>query len=67
MHTYFQIRSITSRAADLGQWRRGDAGGDAAVVDLLEKKEKFSIINGAEDGTLEEYATVTCSLPLPLT
>ena len=55
MHTYFQIRSITSRAADLGQWRRGDAGGDAAVVDLLEKKrEKFSIINGAEDGTLEE-------------
>jgi len=51
MHTYFQIRSNTSRAADLGQWR----GGDAAVVDLLEKKrEKFSIINGAEDGTLEE-------------
>jgi len=40
MHTYFQIRSITSRAADLGQWRRGDAGGDAAVVDLLEKKRK---------------------------
>jgi len=50
MHTYFQTRSITSRAADLGQWRRGDA----AVVDLLEKKEKFSIINGVEDGTLEE-------------
>jgi len=54
MHTYFQIRSITSRAAALGQWRRGDAGGDAAVVDLLEKIEKFSIINGVEDGTLEE-------------
>jgi len=36
MHTYFQTRSITSRAADLGQWRRGDA----AVVDLLEKKKK---------------------------
>ena len=55
MHTYFQIRSITPHAADLGQWKRGDAGGDAAVVDLLEKKrEKFSIINGAEDGTLEE-------------
>ena len=55
MHTYFQTRSITSRAADLGQWRRGDARGDAAVVDLLEKKrEKFSIINGAEDRTLEE-------------
>jgi len=50
MHTYFQTRSITSRAADLGQWRRGDAGGDAAVVDLLEKRENFSIINGADRG-----------------
>jgi len=43
MHTYFQIRSITSRAADLGQWRRGDAGGDAAVVDLLEKKKSLAL------------------------
>jgi len=46
MHTYFQIRSNTSRAADLGQWR----GGDAAVVDLLEKKKKSLALSMEQTG-----------------